>query len=102
MPGGGIESLQTIFELLWRFEPLPTTAGQPTAARARYRVVQYLGAPGVAPTAGASKADLALERQAEGRAVSILDYDLELRRVVAPVEADAWQIVRLPLTPTAG
>ena len=56
----------------------------------------------MAPTAGASKADLALERQAEGRAVSILDYDLELRRVVAPVEADAWQIVRLPLTPTAG
>eukprot|EP00966_Prymnesium_polylepis_P275566 6366998-Prymnesium_polylepis.1 len=79
--GGASEVVDTSFlELLTRFER--PASERPQSVRARYRVVQYLGLPGVAPpAASASRAARALEMQAAGQAVSILDYDLLMERV---------------------
>ena len=77
--GGAAEEVGTNYlELLTRYER-PSTE-RPTAVRARYRVVQYLGIPGVAGPATATRAARGLEKQAAGQAVSILDYDLLLER----------------------
>jgi len=65
-------------EILTRFErsPADMAGTPPTRLRARNRVVQYLSLPGVSEPAAA------LEVEAAGRAVLLLDYDWDLRRLV--------------------
>lgn len=75
------EASTSLLELLWRFERPSWTSSsgqQPASVRARYRVAQYLSLPGVAVAASATRDARTLERQAAGRAVSIIDYDLNL------------------------
>ena len=71
----------SFLELLTKFER-PAGAEQPTTARASYKVLQYLSSPpGISRKAPSSRAERALEREAAGRAVAILNYDLLLERV---------------------
>lgn len=78
------EVLATAYlELLWKFE-LPAAPEVSTAVRARYRVAQYLGFPGIEASRRReqlSKAQRALEREAAGRAVALLDYDVVLEKM---------------------
>ena len=75
----GEEMAASFFELLTRFERGPSE----DMVTARYRVVQYLGFPelGVARPRSSSRAERALEKDAAGRAIAVLDYDLRMERV---------------------
>lgn len=71
----------SFLELLTKFER-PAGAEQPMTARASYKVIQYLSSPpGISRKAPSSRVERALEREAAGRAVAILNYDLLLERV---------------------
>jgi len=129
LPGEAEPIQTTFFELLWRFERPPSASGGATATaaqqrpaqqplplgsvvHARYRVAQYLSLPGLPPAppplgapAGGKAMRALLERDAAGRAVAIIDYDLRMERVgdaapagdAAASAADSkWRIVRLP------
>ena len=81
------EAGTSFLELLWRFErPAGAPMERPARVRARYRVAQYLGLPGVPAAASATPAARNLARQAAGQAVSILDYELVMERVVVDAE----------------
>ena len=76
------EASTSLLELLWRFERRSARDDRPSSVRARYRVAEYLSLPGVAAAAAsATRAARALERQAAGQAISIIDYDLSLERI---------------------
>ena len=87
---GSYEVFDTQFlELITRYElpPPATPAGvdgedHPESIRASYRIAQYLGGlPGVATSPqGVSQRSEVLERQAAGRAIALLDYDLLLTK----------------------
>ena len=92
LPATGEELAIAYLELLTRFERPTPSVEQPATIRARYRVVQYLSFPELAPEGGArttraptrsTRAERALAKQAAGRAVAVLDYDLVMERVVA-------------------
>lgn len=75
----GEELATSYLELLTKFER-PPAVEQPATVRARYRIVQYLSFPDLrSPTR--SRMERALEREAAGRAVAVLDYDLVMERV---------------------
>ena len=88
LPRGAVD--ETYLEILFRFErqsltgaaeeQSPETAPPPNAVRARYRVAQYLSLPDAALPAAATKEARKLAKEAAGRAVALLDYDVLLER----------------------
>lgn len=79
------ETLATTFlEQLTRFER-PSADQRPAAIKARYRVVVYLSLPGVGGprtrTSSRTREERALEKDARGQAVAMLDYELAMVRV---------------------
>lgn len=82
--GTASEDVDTSYlELLTRFERPASLAlsERPMSVRARYRVTQYLSLPGVPLPTRATRAARSLAKQAEDRAVSIIDYDLLMERI---------------------
>ena len=75
----------TFIEILTRFERPSANARSATIVRARNRLVQYLSLPGIEPPAGSSSRARALERLANGRAVSFFDYDWVMEKLDAGV-----------------
>lgn len=76
------EELSTSFlELLTKFESPRQEGERASSLRAHYRVLQYLSLPGMPRSGLLSRAERALEREAAGRAVAVLDYGLVLERV---------------------
>lgn len=71
---------ESYLEILFRFERPTGAEPQPDAVRASYRVAQYLSLPHATPPAAATKEARTLARQAAGRAVALLDYDVLLER----------------------
>ena len=75
---------ESLIEILTSFErPSEGVPGsQQKTMKARYRVAQYLSLPGVNSSAAlSSEATRKLAKQADGRAVSVLDYDLLLEQI---------------------
>ena len=70
---------ESYLELVTRYEQ--PQAGSPDRMRARYRIAQYLSLPGAPAAAASTSAARRLASQADGRAIALLDYDLEMERV---------------------
>ena len=96
------EELSTSFlELLTKFESPRQEGERASSLRAHYRVLQYLSLPGMPRSGLLSRAERALEREAAGRAVAVLDYGLVLERVSRRrnnAHREASAVIRPPTT----